>query len=62
MHEDRRMIRVRCKDNRCPDVQFAKARGMKVFHVYDLENYIPALGTYLSWPEYEPADDRPETE
>lgn len=53
-HEGGRFIRVRCRDNTCPDVQLAKARGLKVFHVFDTDNYVPALGTYLNWPEYEP--------
>lgn len=61
LHQQERFIRVRCKDNRCPDVQLAKARGLKVYHVYDTANYVPALGTYLNWPEYEP-DSRQEQE
>lgn len=59
--EDGRLLRLRCKDKTCPDVQQAKARGLKVFHVYDLDTFDPGRGTYLNWPEYEP-DDRRETE
>lgn len=57
-HEDGRFIRVRCRDNKCPDAQLAKARGLRAFHVFDTDNYIPALGTYLNWPEFEPAERR----
>jgi len=58
IHEEDRFIRERCTDRKCPDVQFARAHGLKVFHVYDTENYVPKLGTYLNWPEYEPVEDR----
>lgn len=58
LHEDDRFIRVRCKDRKCPDAQFARERGLNVYHVYDTENYIEKLDTYLNWAEYEPADNR----
>lgn len=56
VHEDGRLIRFRCRDNKCPEAQLAKSRGQRAYHVYDTEHYIPALGTYLSWTEYEPGD------
>lgn len=59
VQEDERLIRVRCKDKTCPEAADAKARGLKLYHVFDTETFLPAEGTFLNWPEYEPDDRQP---
>ncbi len=51
---DGRVLRIRCRDNRCRDVQAARDRGLgeKVFHCWDLMNI--ANG----WTELEAPDER----
>ena len=48
---DSRVIRIRCKERGCPDVQHAKATGQIAIHCYDIVSR-------AEWTEFEPAQTR----
>ena len=50
---DHRVIRIRCKERGCPDVQRASAHNQIAVHCYDVE-------TRAEWTEFEPKKRRQE--
>lgn len=44
---DGRILRIRCRDNRCPECQAAKERGERAYHCWD-------VSSLRGWTEFEP--------